>query len=62
MHIQLKRQYGYHLVQTFIPSVVFVTLAWLGIFVPIDTVHFVFPGIVYKRQICQGDEVYSIYI
>ena len=49
MHIHLKRQYGYHVVQTFIPSVVFVTLSWLGLFLPADAI----PGIVYKFCINQ---------
>ena len=45
MHIHIKRQYGYHLVQTFIPSVVFVMLSWLGLFVPVESIT----GTVYKH-------------
>jgi hypothetical protein len=53
MNIQLKRQYGYHVVQTFIPSCVFVTLSWLGLFLPPDAIA----GTVFKcwiNQMCQG--------
>ena len=38
MKIRLQRQLGYHLVQTYIPSVVFVTLSWLALFVSPDSI------------------------
>ena len=38
MTIRLQRQLGYHLVQTYIPSVVFVTLSWLSLLVSPDSI------------------------
>ena len=38
MKIQLQRNIGYHLVQTYIPSVVFVTLSWLALFISADSI------------------------
>ncbi|XP_023330045.1 glycine receptor subunit alpha-4 [Eurytemora carolleeae] len=34
LQIHLTRQIGYHLVQTYIPSTVFLVLAWMGLFIP----------------------------
>ncbi len=41
MRIHLRRELGYHVVQTYIPSVVFVVLAWLSLFISADSI----PGI-----------------
>ena len=38
MKIQLQRHIGYHLVQTYIPSVVFVILSWLALFISTDSI------------------------
>lgn len=38
MKIQLQRHIGYHLVQTYIPSVVFVILSWLALFISADSI------------------------
>lgn len=38
MRIRLSREIGYHVVQTYIPSVVFVALAWLSMFIPPESV------------------------
>lgn len=36
--IDLKRHLGYHLTQTYIPSIIFVIVAWLSFIVPSDIV------------------------
>ena len=33
LHIHLSRKINYHLIQTYIPSFLFVTVAWLSLFV-----------------------------
>ncbi|TRY74426.1 hypothetical protein TCAL_05021, partial [Tigriopus californicus] len=38
MKIHLTREIGYHIVQTYIPSVIFVILAWLSMFISPDSV------------------------
>jgi len=38
MKLHLTRQIGYHIVQTYIPSTVFVILAWLSLFIPAESV------------------------
>jgi len=38
MKLHLTRQIGYHIVQTYIPSAVFVVLAWLSLFIPAESV------------------------
>jgi len=38
MKLHLTRQIGYHIVQTYIPSTVFVVLAWLSLFIPPESV------------------------
>ena len=38
MKIKLQRQLAYHIVQTYIPSVVFVTLSWLALFVSSESI------------------------
>ncbi len=38
MRIHLSRQLGYHVVQTYVPSVVFVALAWLSLFISPESV------------------------
>ena len=38
MKIRLQRQLGYHIVQTYIPSIVFVTLSWLALFVSAESI------------------------
>ena len=38
MRIRLHRYIGYHVVQTYIPSVVFVVLAWLSLFISAESV------------------------
>merc|ERR1711970_91718 len=38
MRLHLTRQIGYHVVQTYIPSTVFVVLAWLSLFIPPESV------------------------
>lgn len=38
MRLHLTRQIGYHVVQTYIPSTVFVVLAWLSLFIPAESV------------------------
>ena len=38
MKIRLQRQLGYHVVQTYIPSIVFVTLSWLALFVSPESI------------------------
>ena len=36
--LHLTRQLAYHVVQTYIPSTVFVVIAWLSLFVPPESV------------------------
>merc|ERR1711997_1329224 len=38
MKLHLRRQLTYHIVQTYIPSTVFVVIAWLSLFVPPESV------------------------
>jgi len=38
MRLHLSRQIGYHVVQTYLPSVVFVVLAWLSMFISPESV------------------------
>ncbi len=38
MKLYLSRQIGYHVVQTYIPSIVFVVLAWLSLFISPESV------------------------
>lgn len=38
LQLHLTRQIGYHVVQTYIPSTVFVILAWLNLFIPAESV------------------------
>ena len=38
MKIHLTRHLGYHIVQTYIPSMVFVTLSWLALFVSAENI------------------------
>ena len=38
MKIRLTRHLGYHMVQTYIPSMVFVTLSWLALFVSAENI------------------------
>ncbi len=38
LRVQLSRQIGYHVVQTYVPSVVFVALAWLSLFISPESV------------------------
>jgi len=38
LKLHLTRQIGYHVVQTYIPSLVFVVLAWLSLFIPPESV------------------------
>jgi len=38
LQLHLTRQIGYHVVQTYIPSTVFVILAWLSLFIPAESV------------------------
>ena len=38
MKIHLTRHLGYHVVQTYIPSMVFVTLSWLALFVSAENI------------------------
>ena len=38
MKIRLQRQLGYHIVQTYIPSVMFVTLSWLALFISAESI------------------------
>jgi len=38
MKLHLTRQIGYHIVQTYIPSTVFVILSWLSLFIPAESV------------------------
>jgi len=38
MNINLSRESGYHLIQTYVPSTLFVVLGWLGLFIPISSV------------------------
>jgi hypothetical protein len=38
MKIILRRKMSFHVMQTYIPSLIFVTLAWLTIFIPPDQV------------------------
>ncbi len=46
MKLHLARQLGYHLVQTYIPSVILVVLAWLSLFISPESV----PGTYVKDQ------------
>ena len=39
MKVRLQRQLRYHLAQTYIPSVVFVTLSWLALFISPDSIE-----------------------
>ncbi len=34
MHIKLKRDLNFHITRTYIPSGVFVSLAWASVFIP----------------------------
>ena len=36
--VRLKRHFGYHLTQTYIPSIIFVVVAWVSFHVPSDVV------------------------
>ena len=36
--VRLKRHFGYHLTQTYIPSIIFVIVAWVSFHVPSDVV------------------------
>ena len=47
MKIWLRRQIGFHVVQTYIPSVIFVSLSWLALFVSPESI----PGMTYFIQI-----------
>ena len=47
MKIRLQRQLGYHIVQTYVPSIVFVTLSWLALFVSPESI----PGKTYSISI-----------
>ncbi|XP_023344150.1 glycine receptor subunit alpha-4 isoform X2 [Eurytemora carolleeae] len=38
LQLHLTRVIGYHIVQTYIPSTVFVVLAWMGMFIPVESV------------------------
>lgn len=38
LKVSLKRQIGYHIVQTYIPSIVFVILAWVSLFIAPESV------------------------
>jgi len=38
MRLHLTRQIGYHIVQTYIPSTVFVVLGWMSLFIPSESV------------------------
>ena len=38
MKVRLQRQLGYHVVQTYIPSVIFVALSWLALFVSAESI------------------------
>ena len=38
MKVYLNREIGYHVVQTYIPSCVFVVLAWLSLFISPESV------------------------
>lgn len=38
LHIHLQRKINYHLIQTYIPSFLFVTVAWLSLFVNPDAI------------------------
>jgi len=38
MRLHLTRQIGYHIVQTYIPSTVFVILGWMSLFIPAESV------------------------
>ena len=38
MKIHLTRHLGYHMVQTYIPSMVFVTLSWMALFVSAENI------------------------
>lgn len=47
MKIRLRRQIGFHVVQTYIPSIIFVSLSWLTLFVSPESI----PGKTYFIQI-----------
>nr|XP_040565575.1 glycine receptor subunit alpha-4-like [Lepeophtheirus salmonis] len=38
MNIHLRREIGYHIVQTYIPSMIFVIVAWLSLFIPPESI------------------------
>ena len=38
LKIELKRYLGYHIIQTYIPSVIFVAVAWVSFLVPSDVI------------------------
>ena len=38
MKIHLRRQIGFHIVQTYIPSIIFVSLSWLALFVSPESI------------------------
>ena len=38
MKIRLRRQIGFHVVQTYIPSIIFVSLSWLTLFVSPESI------------------------
>ena len=47
MKIRLRRQIGFHVVQTYIPSIIFVSLSWLALFVSPESI----PGMINFIQI-----------
>ena len=47
MKIHLRRQIGFHIVQTYIPSIIFVSLSWLALFVSPESI----PGMTYFIQV-----------
>ena len=38
LRIELRRYLGFHVTQTYVPSVIFVVVAWLSFLVPSDVV------------------------
>ena len=56
MRIILRRKISFHLVQTYIPSSIFVCLAWLSVFVPPEQV----PGNVFLPIILSKKSVYCV--
>ncbi|XP_071742936.1 glycine receptor subunit alpha-4-like [Lepeophtheirus salmonis] len=51
MNIHLRREIGYHIVQTYIPSMIFVIVAWLSLFIPPESIPGMYTHLTLKYMI-----------